>query len=185
MRRSEFEWSPSTNVFLNYLPKRWRKQELVLLCCPFGRIGSATVMIDLQTGESKCYGFVRYSTLESAITAVYQLNGFATCGKRLLARFASGRENTGSPTNTIRVKSLPPGFTEREVWEMYLPYGAILRIELEVDPSTEKFLRSATVSFQFRESAMEALRQTNNLSLGEKSPFFVQYVQSLPINLSQ
>jgi RNA recognition motif-containing protein len=184
MERDAIEWAPSTNVFLNYLPKHWTKQDLVELCIPFGRIESAKVIIDLKTGNSKCYGFVRYSTLDSAVTAVLRLNGFATSGKRLLARFARGQENTGTPTKTIRVKSLPITLTDREVWQLYQQYGEIVHIEFEVDPNTKKTRRSAIVTFRFQESAIEAVRQTNNLSIGSDWPLFVQYVQSVPIVIS-
>jgi RNA recognition motif-containing protein len=179
MKKSEVEWSPSTNIFLNYLPKSWTKQELVNVCAPFGNIQSAKVMIDLKTGVSRCFGFVRYSTLESAVDAVFHLNGWTTSGKRLMVRFAGKPENTGNPTTTIHIKSLPLTFTESTIWELYGIYGEIRSVFLETNPTTNQFRGSAYVTYRFMESATEAVRQTNNLKLGpEQWPLFVQYVQN-------
>jgi RNA recognition motif-containing protein len=157
--------------------------ELVSLCAPFGRIESAKVMIDLKTGESKCFGFVRYSSIESAINAVFRLNGAATGGKRLMVRFASGQENTGNPTNAIRIKSLPVTFTEAAVREMFEVFGEIVKMELEIDQTTRRFRGCAKVEFRSKESAIEAVRHTNNLRIEGGWPLFVQYIESTPITI--
>jgi RNA recognition motif-containing protein len=49
-------------------------------------------MINLETGESKGFGFVRFSTHEEAKSAIDGLNGRHVQTKQLLAKFAESRE---------------------------------------------------------------------------------------------
>ena len=176
-RDSTSQWTPTTNVFVNYIPKHWTKAELVTLLAPYGIIVSAKVMIDLKTGASRCFGFVRFTTVESAIQAILGVNGMRVGNKRLLARFASSVENTGAPTRRLFIKSLPLWFTLRHVFDMYSPFGSIEDIELVFNPSTKRFAGAAYVLFTSRASAQLAQRETNNVTLcGDSWPLFIQYV---------
>jgi hypothetical protein len=47
------------NLFINHVPLDMNDAELLSLFSPFGDIDSAKVMVDLQTGQSKGYGFVK------------------------------------------------------------------------------------------------------------------------------
>ena len=90
--------NPSSNIFINYLPQEFTKKELVQLFSPFGKIQSAKVIINLTTGISKCYGFVRFASIYSAQQAVLALNGMVIpkYNKTLLVKFAGSKmENTG------------------------------------------------------------------------------------------
>lgn len=49
------------NLFINHIPLDMNDAELLSLFTPFGDIDSAKVMVDLQTGQSKGYGFVKVS----------------------------------------------------------------------------------------------------------------------------
>jgi RNA recognition motif-containing protein len=170
------EWAPSSNIFVNYLPKHWTKTELVALCCPFGTIESAKVMIDLKTGASKGFGFVRYTTPESAVEALAALNGFETCGKRLLVRFTGSRENIGRQSSTIHVKSLSLTLSYVAVRRMFQPFGDIDDLKLDLEPQTLRFRGSAYVTYKYTGSAVEALRCTNNVTLWPGQwPLFVQF----------
>jgi RNA recognition motif-containing protein len=172
------QWTPSTNVFLNHIPKTWSKCELLQLCSPFGPIESAKVIIDLATGNSKGFGFVRYAYLDSAIFAVSKLNGAAIDGSRLLARFASCAENTGVPTNTIRVRSLPLAYQRIDIWKLYSRFGEIVGLEPGVNKRTGLFGGSAVITFKTRDAAVRAVRETNNVKLqGNEWPLFVQYCE--------
>jgi RNA recognition motif-containing protein len=120
-----------TNVFINYLPKWYTKAELVDLCSGFGAIISAKVMIDLETGYSKCFGFVRFAQFRSAEAAIKKVNGLFIDEKRLIAKFASSSEKLGEPTRTLFVKSLPLTILPEEVYQVFCSCGQIVGIKIE------------------------------------------------------
>jgi len=180
-RPRDGEWVPSTNIFVNYLPKNWTKANLVDLCSPYGPIQSAKVMIDLKTGASKGFGFVRYSFLESSISAVSALNFLQVGPKRLLARFAGSMENTGQSSHTLYVRSLPLFFSSGDIWNLFAMYGEIQEIALAVDSETGRFKGRAYVTYKYIECASEALQRTNNETLAPGQwPLFVQFSE-LPV----
>lgn len=178
VRDSPEQWIPTTNVFINYIPKAWTKTDLIDLFHPFGVIESAKVMIDLATGSSRCFGFVRFSSIESAIQAVLSVNGLQVGTKRLLARFAGSVENTGSPTRTIYIKSLPLSMSRKEIWDMYQVFGTIAALDYVVDPQTKRFTGTAYIAYMSVFSAKCAVRETNNLTLTPTSwPLFIRYAE--------
>ncbi|OHT04481.1 hypothetical protein TRFO_28044 [Tritrichomonas foetus] len=170
---------PSTNIFINYIPKEFTKRELVSLCSPFGRILSAKVMIDLLTGVSKCFGFVRFESLDSAALAVIRLNGLFIGNKKLLVRFAGSKENTGSISCSIFVRSLCLYYSEKDIWNIFSKFGRILGIELHHDDErTKLFNGAATITYSCESEAEDALREMNNMKLTNDSwPLFIRYTQ--------
>lgn len=169
----------STNIFVNYIPPEFTKNELIKLCTPFGTILSAKVMINLKTGLSKCFGFVRFDHIESAKKAVKHLNGTILPGtkKRLLVRYAgSTMENIGKTTNSIFVKSICLFYTEKDIWALFSRFGHIEEIELIKSKKTNLFRGAAIITFSTIYDAQNAIREMNNVKLHEDSwPLFIQY----------
>ena len=79
---------PSTNVFINYIPAEYTEADLRRLCSEYGEIMTSKIMINLETGQSKCFGFVRFKTLQQAQAAIQGLNGRPVGNKILLAKYA-------------------------------------------------------------------------------------------------
>ncbi|CAM9959662.1 unnamed protein product, partial [Scytosiphon promiscuus] len=71
------------NLFVYYLPGSLTDADLATAFSPFGEVLSAKVYYDRDTGESKGFGFVSYSTPEEAEAAISGMNGFFIGQKRL------------------------------------------------------------------------------------------------------
>ncbi|KAF4669994.1 hypothetical protein FOZ61_002191 [Perkinsus olseni] len=72
------------NVFVFSVPDAWTETDLRQNFGQFGRIISAKVVVDKQTGISRGYGFISYDNCESAARAVQTMDGYmAPTGKRI------------------------------------------------------------------------------------------------------
>ena len=157
----------STNVFINYLPKNILTEGLQELCERYGEIKSAKVIIDTLTGDSKCFGFVRFKSRQSAEMCIADLNGAKWGEKRLIARLSPSKENVGMPSRTIKVKSLPLSYDKVKIGTIFQEYGEILGIHLKVDPQTKKFKGKAYITYSTIKEAKRALKNKNSKTLEE------------------
>eukprot|EP00741_Cyanophora_paradoxa_P015721 tig00020904_g15177.t1 len=77
----------ASNLFVFHLPSEVDDARLAALFAPFGHIDSVKVITDKVTGESKGYGFVKFSRLEDAMRSVASMNGFKLGNKHLKVSF--------------------------------------------------------------------------------------------------
>ena len=118
--------TPSTNVFVNYIPPDFTEADLRALCSEYGTIVASKIMINLETGESRCFGFVRFETLEQAEKAIKGLDGREIGNKWLLAKYAESHEKKEKASNTVYVKRLPMSVTVEDVYRMFSQFGRIV-----------------------------------------------------------
>jgi len=85
------------NLFIFHLPSSVDNYCLYRLFSKFGEILSVKVIIDLNTGLSRGYGFVSYSHKESADLAISCMNGFLISRKRLKVQYK--RRPADAPAN--------------------------------------------------------------------------------------
>ena len=78
------------NVMVNYMPKSFTEDKMRQLFSQFGEIESCNLMTEAGTGQSKCFGFVKFVTIEGANAAIEGLHGFKVEGKTL--RVAHGMQ---------------------------------------------------------------------------------------------
>ncbi|KAI3800072.1 hypothetical protein L1987_35380 [Smallanthus sonchifolius] len=80
-----------TNLYIGYLPPTMDDDTLIRLFAPFGEIVMAKVIKDHITGLSKGYGFVKYSDVNQANTAIANMNGHQLEGRSIAVRVAGKR----------------------------------------------------------------------------------------------
>ncbi|CAM9187118.1 unnamed protein product, partial [Hapterophycus canaliculatus] len=90
------------NLFVYYLPGSLTDADLATAFTPFGEVLSAKVYYDRDTGESKGFGFVSYSTPEEAEAAISGMNGFFIGQKRLKVVRKRGQQRDRYPDGSNR-----------------------------------------------------------------------------------
>ena len=100
---------PQTNLIVNYIPVEVTDQEFRQLFDQFGEVESAKIVTDRTTGYSKGYGFVKYTSPQSAQDAMAALDGFAMYNKRLKVGLAvrQGKDDIGPAGSRIIVRDDP------------------------------------------------------------------------------
>ncbi|KAK2975807.1 hypothetical protein RJ640_022824 [Escallonia rubra] len=77
-----------TNLYIGYLPPTLDDDGLIRLFSPFGAIVMAKVIKDRISGLSKGYGFVKYSDVQQANSAIASMNGHRLDGRTIAVRVA-------------------------------------------------------------------------------------------------
>jgi hypothetical protein len=171
------------NVFINYLPRNFSEAELRALCSEYGTIVCSKIMINLDTGESKGFGFVRFSTLEEAQAAIEGLNGRRVQTKRLLAKFAESREKQDRASELLYVKRLPLTVDQRTAVELFTRFGEIVEIIPHVLDSVDPQFWRLLIRYANERSAAAALARMNNEIIAPGTrPIHVRYADLARIN---
>jgi len=93
---SEMKTDDNTNLYIAKLPSTFHEGDLNGLFIRYGSITSSRILSD-EFGQSKCSGFVRYSTREEAEKAISNLNGAVVdgCVEPLLVKWAATKGHSG------------------------------------------------------------------------------------------
>jgi RNA recognition motif-containing protein len=176
---------PSTNVFVNYIPADFTEADLCALCAPYGTILCSKIMINLETGESKCFGFVRFSSLPEAHAAIQDLNGRPIGGKRLLAKYAESREKKERVSTMLYVKRLPVAVSQARVAELFAAYGEILDLTPHVLDAAEPQFWRCVIRYSNCAAAAAAIAGMNNqIIAGDTRPIHVRYADQSRMSAS-
>ncbi len=81
-----------TKIFVGSLPYTMQNQELNELFASFGKVSTATVIMDKFTGQSRGFGFVEMESDEEAQKAITELNGYKVGDRELACSVARPRE---------------------------------------------------------------------------------------------
>lgn len=82
----------TSRLFVGGLPWSATSEELTKLFSKAGKVKSATVITDRQTGRSRGFGFVEMETPEENKKAIEKLNGDESLGRKIVVNFARARE---------------------------------------------------------------------------------------------
>ena len=76
------------NIFVAKLSSTTTSEDLQALFSEHGSVSSAKVIMDRETGNSKCFGFVEMEDDQDAAKAINELNGSEFMGRQLVIKEA-------------------------------------------------------------------------------------------------
>jgi RNA recognition motif-containing protein len=85
----------SSKIYVGNLPYSVTDSSLKSNFAEFGRVSSAKVMMDRETGNSKGFGFVEMASAEEAQAAITALHGMSVDGRSIVVSLARPREDGG------------------------------------------------------------------------------------------
>jgi RNA recognition motif-containing protein len=178
--------TPQTpNIFINYLPRHFTEADLCAICSEYGTIVTSKIMIHLETGESKGFGFVRFATLAQAQAAVDGLNGRHVDTKRLLAKFAESRDKQDRASPMLYIKRLPLTIDQRVVVELFARFGVILEVVPHIlDTVDPQFWRLLIRYSNESEAAAAVAAMNNQIVAAGTCPIHVRYADPARIPAS-
>jgi RNA recognition motif-containing protein len=83
-------------IFIAKLPYQYQESDLTELFAPYGEVGSANVIMDRETGRSKCYAFVEMPNDDEAQSAIDALDGKEILDKAIAV--SQAKEKTDRPS---------------------------------------------------------------------------------------
>ncbi|KAK1936119.1 putative polyadenylate binding protein [Babesia divergens] len=166
--------SGTGNIFVKNLDKAIDTKALYDTFSHFGTILSCKVAID-ALGNSKGYGFVHYSTEESAKEAIEKVNGMLIGGSQVsVAPFLRRTERMSKMSDVftnLYVRNFPESWTEDDLRENFGKYGEITSMMLKSDDKGRRF---AFVNYLDPKMAKEAVDSQNGVKIeGVEEPLLV------------
>lgn len=84
-------------IFVAKLPYQYESADVSELFAPYGEVSSANVIMDRETGRSKCYAFVEMPDDDQAQEAINNLDGKSILDKEIAVSQAKEKERTERP----------------------------------------------------------------------------------------
>lgn len=158
-KKEEEQEEDKCNLIINYLPPSFTENDVMHLFSPYGVIDKCKVVMDLHSGKSKGYGFVKYRTQESAQKAREALNGYAIKNKVL--KVAVARKHCKEIRNSnLYVTHLPKHLDNDGLAEIFKDFGKL--IECRVLKDKQGRCRGVGfVRFDKNENAVKAMQALN------------------------
>lgn len=156
------------NIFIKNLDESIDNKALHDTFAAFGDILSCKVGVD-ETGKSRGFAFVHYSTAEAADAAIKAVNGMLLNDKKVFVglhvgkkeRQSQAEEDRANFTN-IYVKNVNVTVTEEEFEELFKPFGDIVSAALSMNPEKENENKGfGFVNFTEHEFAAKAVTELN------------------------
>jgi len=147
------------NLIINYLPPTFTETDVMHYFSPYGMIQQCKVVMDLHTGKSKGYGFVRYETQKSAEKAMEALNGYEIDKKKLKVAVARKHCKEIRDSN-LYVTHLPKTLDSKGLEELFKPYGKLVECRVLTDKQGH-YRGVGFVRFDMHEHAKQAMLALN------------------------
>ena len=152
-------------IYVGNLASHTTERDLTSLFERAGRVVSASIITDRDTGRSKGFGFVEMGR-EEAERAITQLNQTDLNGHTLSVTEARARPQSsadrGIPPSRLFVGNLPYNATAAELKEFFSSVGLVSFVSLPVERESGKPRGFAFVEFPDHAHAQEAVRRFHN-----------------------
>ena len=79
-------------IFISGLNFKARKEDLIDLFTPYGKVDAARIIVNHETHRSRGYGFVEMSNEDEAKAAIAALNGAEHMGRTIAVSVGTERE---------------------------------------------------------------------------------------------
>eukprot|EP00742_Colponemidia_sp_Colp-10_P009925 GILJ01010863.1.p1 GENE.GILJ01010863.1~~GILJ01010863.1.p1 ORF type:complete len:421 (-),score=45.56 GILJ01010863.1:259-1380(-) len=152
--------------------------DLLGLFAPYGEVESCKLIMDNSTGNSKGFGFVKFTSQLNANQAIHALNGLHIQNKQLKVSIA--RPSTTDIKNAnLYISGLPTTYTTRDLEQLFAQYGGIINSKLLTDPSSGESKGVGFVRFNTHTEAQRAMEWlTGTLLPGASGPLNVKFADS-------
>ncbi|XP_072968949.1 heterogeneous nuclear ribonucleoprotein Q [Typha angustifolia] len=100
-----------SEVFIGGLPRDAKEEDLRELCQPFGEIFEVRLMKDKDTGESKGFAFITFTTRDAAQNAIEEIHDKEFKGRTLRCSLSQAKHR-------LFVGNVPKSLTEEELRKM-------------------------------------------------------------------
>ena len=124
-------------IFIAKLPYQYQEADITELFAPYGEISSVNLIIDRETGRSKCYAFVEMPNEEEATAAITNLDEKEILDKTIAVSQAKERPERsagGGGGRNIQVNN--PFFNEQS---MNFPIGTSVFVPGGQQPGQQQF----------------------------------------------
>ncbi|CAN0855318.1 Flowering time control protein FCA [Linum grandiflorum] len=153
-------------LFVGSVPKTATEEDIRPLFEKEGNVIEVALVKDKTTGQPQSYCFVKYATSEEADRAIKALHNQHTLpggNGPIRVRYADGervRQGVGTTEHKLCVLSLNKQATEKEVEEIFAPYGWIEEVHLLRDEMNQ-CRGLGFVRYSRRDMALEAISALN------------------------
>jgi len=153
-----------TKLIVNYLPAAMTSATLKDLFAPYGTVEEANVVFDRVTKSSRNYGFVKFSTEESAQRAIEALNGKALEGQAPDAKPLHVAVSKPPKVEVnLYVGNLIPTAKQEDLESVFSRFGKIVECNIPIDRTTGMAKGYGFVRLDSKPAAREAMENLNNV----------------------
>ncbi|KAK3018599.1 hypothetical protein RJ639_004931 [Escallonia herrerae] len=161
-----FDGASFAKLFVGSVPRTATEDDIRPLFEEHGRVLEVALIKDKRTGQQQGCCFIKYATSEEADGAIRALHNQHTLPGGvgpIQVRYADGeRERVGAVEYKLFVGSLNKQATEKEVEEIFSPYGRVEDVYLMRD-DLKQSRGCGFVKFYHREMALAAISALNGI----------------------
>lgn len=163
------------NLIINYLPQFLTDEEYRNMFLSIGPIKSWKIVRDKTTGFSYGFGFIEYNSDSDAERAVKVYDGLCLYGKRIRVQHAN-KSDENSKSHNVYVKNIPSNYTEKELEQIFEPFGKIVTSKVLMDLQTGQSRNIGFVLYETKAEADKAIADMNGKKLpGAENGLYVKY----------
>jgi len=155
-----------TKLIVNFLPASVTSAELKDIFAPYGTVEEANIVFDRITKASRSYGFVKFSTEESAQRAIEALNGKVLPGQPPESKpLHVGVSKPPKVDVNLYVGNLLPTAKQEDLVSVFSRFGTIVECNIPIDRTTNMGKGYGFVRLDSKSAAREAIDKLNNVAV--------------------